>query len=296
MTSRHARLDAGCLVTAAIALGIAAGCTRSPVSALERLTESRRLAADLHVQLTKAADAANRAVMAGSDDASRVSANEARQATSVVRADIDTLAPLLQGLAYTEEMRLLDEFRRRFSEYVSLDDEILGLAAENTNLKAQRLSFGAAQQAADAVRDALEPIQRSHSTDAGHLRAEVGVVLLAVREIQVLHAPHIAEADDGAMTRLEERMAQRRTAAHQTLERLAGRIRPESAPQLAAARAALERFDAVNVEIIALSRRNSNVRSLALSLGRKRRLNAACEESVQALRDALARRGFAGTR
>jgi len=45
-----------------------------------------------------------------------------------------------------------------------------------------------------------------------------------------------------------------------------------------------------------LSRRNSNVRSLALSLGQKRTLTARCEETLGALQDALAKRGFGGTR
>ena len=51
-----------------------------------------------------------------------------------------------------------------------------------------------------------------------------------------------------------------------------------------------------NAEIVALSRRNSNVRSLALSLGKKRTVTAECDESLQALEDALARHHFAATR
>ena len=50
---------------------------KAPETALERLTESRRLAADVLVQLTKAADASNRAVMAGTDDGAKASAQEA---------------------------------------------------------------------------------------------------------------------------------------------------------------------------------------------------------------------------
>jgi hypothetical protein len=53
---------------------------------------------------------------------------------------------------------------------------------------------------------------------------------------------------------------------------------------------------ALNAEIIALSRRNTNVRSLALSLDQKRTLTAACETSLRELQNALAKRGFTGTR
>jgi len=41
---------------------------------------------------------------------------------------------------------------------------------------------------------------------------------------------------------------------------------------------------------------DSNVRSLALSLGKKRVLTARCEESLHAIQDALSKRAFAGTR
>jgi hypothetical protein len=47
---------------------------------------------------------------------------------------------------------------------------------------------------------------------------------------------------------------------------------------------------------MALSRRNTNVRSLALALNQKGKVTGACEDSLHALRDALAKRGFTGTR
>ena len=53
---------------------------------------------------------------------------------------------------------------------------------------------------------------------------------------------------------------------------------------------------AVNADIVVLSRRNSNVRSLALSLGQKRELTAQCEATLRALQEALAKRGFGGSR
>ena len=48
---------------------------------------------------------------------------------------------------------------------------------------------------------------------------------------------------------------------------------------------------AVNAQITALSRRNTNVRSVALSLNQKGKVTGACEESLHALRDALPKRG-----
>jgi len=259
--------------------------------------EAQRLSSDLLVRFANATDAANRAVMAGTDEAAAEYAHEAEQATQTIQQDADALRPLLAGLGYTAESHLLEEFDSGFSEYRELDRAILGLAVENTNLKAQRLSFGPAQKEADAFRDALESVARaSPAKDAWQVKALTATALSAVREIQVLQAPHIAEADDTAMTRLEERMASSEGSARGALQKLAGLLPPASRPQLDSATAALDRFHDVNKQLIVLSRRNSNVRSLALTLGKKRMLTARCEESLHAIQDALSKRAFTGTR
>ena len=283
----------GCAIM--IFVVVAAGCHNG--SSLERLVEAQRLSSDLVVQFANATDAANRAVMAGTDETATEYAREAEQATQTVQRDADTLKPLLTGLGYSAESRLLEEFNSGFSEYRELDRAILGLAVENTNLKAQRLSFGPAQKEADAFRDALESVARtSPAKDVWRVKALTGTALSAVREIQVLQAPHIAEADDAAMTRLEERMATSEGLARGALQTLAGLLPRASRPQLDSATAALDRFHDLNKQLIVLSRRNSNVRSVALSLGKKRVLTARCEESLHAIQNALSKRAFAGTR
>ena len=55
-------------------------------------------------------------------------------------------------------------------------------------------------------------------------------------------------------------------------------------------------FDKLSAELVALSRRNSNVRSLALALRRAPELVAACDGSLAILQEALAKEGFSGTR
>src|SRR5262245_26615913 len=130
-----------------IIVGVAiavASCSGRLETSLERLSEARRLSADLLVQFTRVADAGNRAVMADTDEASATFVDEARQATQAVEKDVSAIGPLLMGLGYSPEAQLVDEFSTRFAEYRALDDTILGLAVENTNLKAQRLSFGSA--------------------------------------------------------------------------------------------------------------------------------------------------------
>lgn len=287
------RTIAACGLTVLLLVG---GC-RAPAAPLQRLVEARGFAADLLVQLTTASDAANRAVMADTDDASVAFAREAAQATDGVQMDLDRLAPILQELGYADEGRLLDEFKAKFSEYRALDKTVLDLAVENTNLKAQRLSFGASQDAVNALRDALAGLSPA---GGGEPKARVdslaATIIATVREIQVLQAPHIAEADDAAMTRIEKQMMAAAANARAALASLTMLVEPSRRQQLAAATTAMDRFIMLNDEIVALSRRNTNIRSLAMSLGQKRMLMATCVESLRALQAALAGRGFAGTR
>jgi hypothetical protein len=264
---------------------------------LTQQVEARRIAADLHLQFTKAADAANRAVLTDADEDSATAAREAQDAVQAIEVDLKELRPVLESLGYAEELRYLDAFTERFNEYRTLDGEILPLAVENSHLKAQRLSFGPAREAADAIRAAVEAAARSstsnESCSANALAARAGAALF---EIQVLHAPHIAEAEDAAMTRMEQRMTALETTAQKALDELKGRLGTNAGPQLAAAAASLERFKDVNRQIVALSRRNSEVRSLALSLGRKRMVTAVADDQLRALEGALAKHAFTGTR
>lgn len=282
---------------AVLLLGAASGCGEDVNVVLARVSEARQITTDLLVQFSKTADAANRAVMADTDEASVAFAKEAEQATASIQKDIDELNPLLQALGYSNEAGLLKGFIERFAEYRALDRRILDLAVENTNLKAQRLAFGPAQEAANAFRDALKAIPPSApGKDAWHIEALTARAVTTVREIQVLQAPHIADADEAVMTRMEKAMATSEMEARRSLEMLRPLATPASQPQLDAATAALTRFMELNAQIIALSRRNTNVRSLALSLDQKRSITVECEARLRALQDALAKRGYTGVR
>ena len=98
--------------------------------------------------------------MADTDEASSAAAREAEQATKAVEHDIDTLKRILDELGDRDEARELDTFKARFAQYRALDADILPLAVENTNIKAQRLSFGPAQEAVDAFRKSVEAAGR----------------------------------------------------------------------------------------------------------------------------------------
>lgn len=273
-----------------------AACLNSPRAALTQLMESRRLGSELLVQFSKATDASDRAVMADTDDASTAFAQEAKRATETTQIKAESLRPILNDLGFTEEARLLDDFNNRFADYRKVDGEILSLAVENTNLKAQRLSFGGGNDAVEAFRTAVDAAIGAGAKDNWQAKALGATAVSAVREIQVLQAPHIAESKDAVMIEIEKRMAAAEAEARSAVRTLETVVAPASRQQLAAAVTALDHFMQLNAQIVALSRRNTNVRSLALALGQKRTLAASCQQDLQALQDALAQRDFKATR
>ena len=290
------RATAG-LCFVAIAVGAGAGCGGGSKLVLTEQLEARRLGSSLRVQFSKAADASNRAVMAVTDEASRAAAREAEQATQAVDRDVEALQRILTELAYADDVRHLNAFTACFVGYRALDADVLPLAVENTNIKAQRLSFGPARDAANAFRQSLEAAARSNpSKNACCVEGLVAKAVAGLLEVQVIEARHIAESDEDAMSRMEAEMAASEAAARKAVDTLKGLLPSAAGPQLSAAVAALDRFKAINAELVTLSRRNSNVRSLALSLGRKRTVTAECDDSLHALEETLAKHDFTATR
>ena len=278
-----------------VLLGLVAllvACRGDPTTVMTRLEESRRVVATLRLDFQQMADASNRAVMANSEEASAAAARESQAATSAVEKDAAKLAELLQGLNYANETSVLSEFKARFSEYKALDTRIVTLAVENTNLKAQALAFGPASEAAAAFAASLSAT-RSRVPSKALDRAELlsAQALLAVREIQVLHAPHIAERDEATMARMEKQMVDLDVKARSALTALTTLAPAEAQTSLAEGLVALDRFKAASAQIIELSRRNTNVLALDLSLRQKPALVGACNRPLVALQAALALEG-----
>jgi hypothetical protein len=272
---------------------LAGGCDLN--TALERVVETRAVTSELIVQFTKAVEASNRAVMANTDATARAAANDAAAAIEIVERDTAHLRTLFAELKFSDEGVLLDAFTKRFVSYKQVHESMVNLAVEGTNLKAEQLAFGPAQTTADAFAKTLSEIA-ARGVERERVDALSARAVAAVREIQALQAPHIQEPGDEAMTRLEARMSAAANAARKALEGLSAVVSPDGRARLVEASHQLDRFLALHAEILALSRKNTNVRSLALALDERRRLAEACEADLRSLQTALAKRGFVGTR
>ena len=80
------------------------------------------------------------------------------------------------------------------------------------------------------------PSFRQPLEDRCKVEAVAASAVTTVREIQVLQAPHIADADDAAMTRIEQEMATSETNARTALQALGPLLGPVSASRSRARR------------------------------------------------------------
>ncbi len=266
-------------------------------SPLADLARARSLTSDLRVQFAQVDKATTQAVMADTDEASEAFVTEARTAAASVVGDLDALKPLLQTLRYVREREILEKFADRWTKYRMIEGQVLALAAEKTNLKAQRLAFGPAREAADAFRDAVALLAKAAPRDETCTAERLSLTAaISVREIQVILAPHVAESDDAVMTRMEQEMAVLEQKARTAVGGLAALCGTGAARSAASALASLDHFKQVCQQITELSRRNTNVRSLALSLHDQATLAASCDEDLRALQLGLDQEGVGPSR
>jgi hypothetical protein len=287
----------GLLLAAVVGAALTSACHDTPNGTVVALFEARAGAANLRLQFNRASESSDRAVLAATDDASVTFAREAEQGKQAVRQALPVLESHLKTLGYAPELEALARFKTKFAEYEQLDRDILALAVENTNIKALQLSFGPAKAAGDAFKAALEKAATSAPPKRRcELRALVDQAVIALRELELLQPPHIAASADTAMNHLEEEMAALMGKARQAVDAVFAAVDEKNRPPVAEARAALDRFDALSRELVKLSRRNTNVRSLELSLSRKPLVANACDEILRLLQEAIEQESFSGTR
>ena len=239
--------------------------------------------------LTAAAEAEKSAVLAIADEQSRTFAEQARAAAAEVERERKELGELLATGGTQRERDLLVQFSDSFGKLQSIDDEVLRLAGQNTNLKAFELLFG---PAADALAEADAALVRVVAKHAGSADARQVMVLgfgarIDLLRIQTQLPPHIAEESDAKMDRLEAVMAEEETRIHRDLDGLAALPRVTGDADLSTAGSAFARYVEIKSRILVLSRANTNVRSLALSLNQKRHAMILCLDTLNALQQEI---------
>jgi len=244
----------------------------------------------MRIALTSASEAEKSAVMAVTDEESRAFADQARAASAAADQLRDELEKHLIAVRLQDELGLLARFAETFKELRVVDEELLDLAVRNSNLKAYRLAFGPAAEALAEMDSALSRIMKeaasSDSPGAKQVMLHASSAQGASLRIQALLAPHIAEETDARMDALEASMAREDSQVREHLDALAALPEPVSQEAERAA-SSYSRFTETRKEILKLSRENTNVRSLTMSLGRKRKLISVCQDALSALEQAI---------
>jgi len=254
------------------------------------------LVGQMQADLVAASEAEKSAVLAVTDQDSQLLADQARAASAKVELERSALGELLATAGTPGERELLAQFTAAFAAFQKIDNDLLALAVKNTNLKAYALAYGPAAVALQEMNAALTRFVTAHA-DAPEatatLRLAFGAQVSALR-LQTLLPPHIAEENEAKEDELEALMATEDAQVRKNLADLAALPTYSHAPELATATARYADFSTLKAQILALSRENTNVRSLSLSLNQKRKAMLLCQATLNALQQALLAEPIAG--
>ncbi len=254
------------------------------------------LLSQMRINLLKSVEMEKNAVMALTDEESQQFADQSLAASAAVEQNLKTLVPLVSASSLKDEEKLAMEFNTCWTEFGKLDQVILQLAVQNTNLKAAGLSREKGAEAMQRFVAALEGVVRSNLGIANQDRAAVTLpsLLASTAGLQIfnLHSFHIAETSNEKMDQIELHINAKEKEVRHSLEELFTIVDPKSQDDLLQAKAAFSEFMEVTAKVINLSRQNSNIKSLELSLGRKRIIAAQCEEVLAALQKSVQDRPF----
>ena len=163
------------------------------------------------------------------------------------------------------------------------------MSVKNTKLKAQKISSTQCAQEMALLDGSLNRIIERNKKDKQCSEAAMLAyeALTASLNIYALHKPHIEEADDQAMDKIEQRIKSYNESAKYSLRKLNRTVDPSSREDLKNAENAYYQFMNLTSEVIRLSRMNTNIKSAELSLGKKRLISSQCQDSLVSLQGAV---------
>jgi hypothetical protein len=265
---------------------------------LETRLKKVGLLATMRIQLLEAIEAEKNAVLAITDEASEEFAARARQAAGGVENSRKEIESIIYQDKNPRETDLINEFNACWLQFTDLDGRILELATQNTNLKAQKISATQCAQEMDRFEASLNRlIQRNpNASRCNEVVLNSYKALTATLNIFALHKPHIEEAEDQEMDKIERRIKSYEESARKALGTL--RFIPDlrGNEDLKNAESAYERFMSLTGEVLRLSRMNTNIKSAELSLGKKRLVSSQCQEILATLQETIQAQRFKATR
>ena len=264
---------------------------QTPAARLALKTRKIEIVDQMRLALASASEAEKSAVMAATDQDSQTYADQARAATASLQQERAELGELLDTNGSLDEQKLLAGFSKAFADFERIDHDLLDLAVQNTNLKAYRLAFGPAAEILQETDDALAHIVNgragSDSPDDKKVILLADDARISALRILALLPPHIAEESDQKMDEMEARMSREDQTIRKDLAGLAAIKGFAEDNDLATANERYASFSGLRKQILKLSRENTNVRSLSISLNEKRKAMFLCQDALSALKQAI---------
>ncbi len=256
------------------------------------------LLSTMRVRLLESIEAEKNAVMAITDEASIDFATQARQAADSVESGRKEIESIIYQDKLPQETEMISEFNSCWSQYRKLDETILNFAIQNTNLKAQKISSTQCAQEMVHFEDSLNRLMH-RNTNNNQCNETVTLsyeALTAGLKVFVLHKPHIEEADDKQMDKIEQSIKSYDESARKALGSLRNIKDLSENEDLNNAEAAYKRFMNLTGEVLRLSRMNTNIKSAEQSLGKIRLISSQCQEILATLKETVQAQRFKATR
>ncbi|MCE5244040.1 MAG: hypothetical protein ABFD98_07500 [Syntrophobacteraceae bacterium] len=272
------------------------GGESGPESLVRNLAMKQEVLSRMRINIIKSADVEKGAVMADSDEMSRALAGQSAEVADAVERDRAELARLVERNHTAAEMNLLKEFNGCWTDLRKIDKVLLGFAVENTNVKAFTLSFTKGREDMENFRKSLTSVIQRSGRDGGPLIQFAWDALAAASQVQSLHALHIATRSDVEMDKIETEIRRSNEIVKNSLRKMEEILPEGSRGELKDAAAAYADFEAVTARVVKLSRQNTNLKSFELSLGRKRKATARCDEILSSLQKNVQTRSYEATR
>jgi len=247
------------------------------------------LLSTMRIHFLEAIEAEKNAVLAITDEASKGFAAQARQAADGVESSRKEIESIIYQEKLPQETEMINEFNSCWAHYRKLDENILDLAIQNTNLKAQKISATQCAQELARFEENLNRLirQNTHGSQCNEAVMLSYEALTAGLKILALHKPHIEEADDQEMDKIEQSIH----SYDETVRKALGSLRSIAVhgenEDLKHAETAYEQFMNLTGEVLKLSRMNTNIKSAELSLGKIRLISSQCQEILTRLHETV---------
>jgi hypothetical protein len=257
-----------------------------------------QILSQMKANLLRSVEAEKSAVLSDSDEETEAFAAQSQQAIDDVEKGRKELDALIDSSIPEGEWKSLQEFDRCWAEYLKTEQIILDLAVKNTNYKAAKLSLTEANDAVQRLaHDLSELLERdSSSGNCEQMAIPVLHAVTACFHSHYLQMTHIRSAVDSEMDQIEVEMKENNAVVEKSISTLAGLTDESGRALLKDARKAYEDYLEVTKEIISLSRQNTDIKGMELSLGKKRAVTSECYGILVSLQETVQSRAFKATR